>query len=140
MKRRTFLASSLALVSLAACGAATTEHPTDALLFPGATPVDVNVAALAAELKGGLDQYLTGLPKPSRTTLYRIPDESTYVAVKAYYANGLTALGWQIFPTISVEGDTLSYTAWRKGVNIVVIGVVENVANDGAYLLVVELP
>jgi hypothetical protein len=140
MKRRTFLSSTAALVFLAACGLPVGEHPTDTLLYPGATPVDINAAALAAELQGGIDQYLTGLPKPSRMQLYRIPDDSTYVAVKAFYGEGLTPLGWAPFSNVSVEGDTLSYTAWIKGVNIIVIGVVENVANDGAYLLVVGLP
>jgi hypothetical protein len=140
MKRRAFLTSTAALVLLAACGLPLGEYPTDTLLFPGATPVDINAAALAAELQGGIDQYLTGLPKPSRTQLYRIPDDSTYMAVKTFYSDGLTPLGWEPFSNVSVEGDTLSYTAWRKGVNIIVIGVVENVANDGAYLLVVGLP
>ncbi|MFM2309310.1 MAG: hypothetical protein RLY87_1431 [Chloroflexota bacterium] len=139
MKRRAFLTLTPALLLLAACGG-TREYPTDAILFPGAQPVDINAAALAAELQGGIDQYIKDLPKPSRTQLYRIPDDSTYVAVKEFYGNGLTPLGWEVFSAVSVEGDTLSYTAWRKGINIIIIGVTENVAGDGAYLLVVELP
>lgn len=140
MKRRTFLTLTPTVLALAACGVSSREYPTDTLLFPGAQPVDISAAALAAELQGGIDQYIKDLPKPSRTQLYRIPDDSTYVAVKEFYGNGLTPLGWQPFSAVSVEGDTLSYTAWRKGINIIVIGVTENVASDGAYLLVVELP
>ncbi len=140
VKRRTFLSLSALAVALVSCGIATGDHPTDTLLFPGAQPVDTNVAALAAELRGGIEQYIKDLPKPSRTNLYRIPDESTYPSVKEFYSNGLVPLGWQPFSAVSVEGDTLSYTAWRKGISVVVIGMTENVAGDGAYLLVMELP
>jgi hypothetical protein len=63
-----------------------------------------------------------------------LPDTATYVAVKKYYADLLTPQGWQADPTILVEGDTLSYTAWKKDDQELVIGVVENVGGDGAFM------
>ncbi|MFM2031516.1 MAG: hypothetical protein RLZZ297_281, partial [Chloroflexota bacterium] len=54
--------------------------------------------------------------------------------------DGLTPLGYTPFDTVRSEGDTLNYYAWINGVSIVIIGVVENTADSGAYLLVLELP
>lgn len=142
MRRRTFLAACAGALVLMSCGALGGSHPTDTLLFPGATEVDINKAqaALAAELNTGINDYLKGMPKPSRSKLYKIPDDTTYATVKTFYHDALTKQGYEPFDSIKAEGDTLNYVAWRKGVSIVVIGVVENTADSGAYLLVVELP
>ena len=142
MHRRRFLALSSAALLLMSCGMTGGVHPTDTLIYPGATEVDMKdvQAALAAELSVGIDQYLKDLPKPSRSRMYKVPDATTYAEVKTFYNDGLSTQGYAPFDTIKAEGDTLNYVAWYKGVSIVVIGMVENTADSGAYILVVELP
>jgi hypothetical protein len=131
MKRRTFLASLALLPAIVACGSgASTASITP---FSGAVPAQASDAPLAGELVAGLTSN-TNDKASAAATLYRLPDPTTYAAVKQYYADLLTAQGWQADPTILVEGDTLSYVAWKKDDQIVVIGVVENVAGDGAFM------
>ena len=131
MKRRTFLASLALIPAIVACGSgASTASITP---FSGATPAQASDAPLAGELVAGLTSNINDKASAA-ATLYRLPDDATYVAVKQYYADLLTAQGWQADPTILVEGDTLSYAAWKKDDQLAVIGVVENVAGDGAFM------
>jgi len=131
MKRRTFLVSLVMLPVVAACGAnnsAATIAP-----FSGATPAKASDAPLAGELVAGLASN-TNAKASAAANLYRLPDTATYAAVKKYYADLLTPQGWQADPAILVEGDTLSYAAWKKDDQELVIGVVENVGGDGAFM------
>ena len=131
MKRRTFLASLVLIPAIVACGSgASTATITP---FSGAKPAQASDAPLAGELVVGLTSN-TNEKASAAATLYRLPDDATYVAVKQYYADMLTPQGWQADPAILVEGDTLSYAAWKKDDQEIVIGVVENVGGDGAFM------
>ena len=131
MKRRTFLASLALIPAIVACGSSTSTASITP--FSGAKPAQASDAPLAGELVAGLTSN-TNEKASAAATLYRLPDPTTYAAVKQYYADLLTAQGWQADPTILVEGDTLSYVAWKKDDQVVVIGVVENVGGDGAFM------
>ena len=131
MKRRTFLASLALIPAIVACGSGTSTASITP--FSGAVPAQASDAPLAGELVAGLTSN-TNDKASAAATLYRLPDDATYVAVKQYYTDLLTSQGWQADPTILVEGDTLSYVAWKKDDQVVVIGVVENVAGDGAFM------
>lgn len=131
MKRRTFLASLALIPAIVACGSGTSTASITP--FSGAKPAQASDAPLAGELVAGLTSN-TNEKASAAATLYRLPDDATYVAVKQYYADMLTAQGWQADPAILVEGDTLSYAAWKKDDQEIVIGVVENVAGDGAFM------
>ena len=131
MKRRTFLACLALIPAIVACGSgASTATITP---FSGAKPAQASDAPLAGELVVGLTSN-TNEKASAAATLYRLPDDATYVAVKQYYADMLTPQGWQADPAILVEGDTLSYAAWKKDDQEIVIGVVENVGGDGAFM------
>ena len=104
-------------------------------LYAGAQPAQPSDAAMAAEILDGNGRYVSDQARQA-AQLYRIAATSTYDAVKAYSTAEMSALGWQTDPAIVVEGDTLSYFGWQKDGATFVIGVVEDVAGDGAYLTV----
>jgi hypothetical protein len=131
MKRRTFLTSLALIPAIVACGSNTSAASITP--FSGATPAKASDAPLAGELVAGLTSNINEKASAA-ATLYRLPDTTTYAAVKQYYADLLTAQGWQADPAILVEGDTLSYAAWKKDDQEIVIGVVENVGGDGAFM------
>lgn len=131
MKRRTFLVSLAMIPAIIACGNSTSAA--EITPFGGAVPAQASDAPLASELVAGLTSNVNANASTS-ATLYRLPDDATYLAVKQYYADLLTLQGWQVDPTILVEGDTLSYAAWQKDGQVLVIGVVENIAGDGAFM------
>ena len=131
MKRRTFLASLALIPAIVACGSGTSTASITP--FSGAVPAQASDAPLASELVAGLTSNINDKASAA-ATLYHLPDDATYVVVKQYYADLLTAQGWQADSTILVEGDTLSYAAWKKDDQVAVIGVVENVAGDGAFM------
>jgi hypothetical protein len=96
-----------------------------------------NEAALASEIFDGTKRYVSNQAQAS-ASLYRIPDETTYLTVKQHYSDMLIGSGWREDPDVVIEGDTLSYFGWQKDSERFVIGVVENVAGDGAYLVVAQ--
>lgn len=135
MNRRVFLMSMVSAVALAACGGS--GNLSDVPLFPGTRPAQPNEAALASEIFDGTKRYVSDEAQ-SNATLYRIPDDTTYETVKQHYTDMLIGSGWQEDPDVVIEGDTLSYFGWQKGSERFVIGVVENVAGDGAFLVVAQ--
>jgi ParB family chromosome partitioning protein len=88
MKRRTFLASLALIPAIVACGSGTSTASITP--FSGATPAQASDAPLAGELVAGLTSN-TNEKASAAATLYRLPDDATYVAVKQYYADLLTA-------------------------------------------------
>ena len=135
MNRRVFLMSMVSAVALAACGGS--SNLSDVPLFPGTRPAQPNEAALASEIFDGTKRYVSDEAQ-SNATLYRIPDDTTYETVKQHYTDMLIGSGWQEDPDVVIEGDTLSYFGWQKGSERFVIGVGENVAGDGAFLVVAQ--
>ena len=133
MYLRTFMLMSLVWL-LWGCGN-TPPAVTVAPLYGGAQVAQPSDAAMAAEILDGNGRYVSDQARQA-AQLYRIDSASTYEAVKAYYMAEMSALGWQADPAIVVEGDTLSYFGWQKEGATFVIGVVEDVAGDGAYLTV----
>ncbi len=131
MKRRTFLTSLIMIPAIVACG--TTKNNASISLYTGATLAKASDAPLAGELMAGLSSNINANAS-ANATIYRLPDTTTYGAVKKYYNDMLTAQGWQADPTILIEGDTLSYAAWKKDDQELVIGMVENVGGDGAFM------
>lgn len=116
---------------LANCGS--TPLPPVATLYPDAVAAQATDAALAAVLLDGTGSNVSEAALQA-AQLYRIPDMTTYVDVKSYYQREMSALGWQPDDAILIEGDTLSYVGWRRDNAVFVVGVVENVAGDGAYM------
>lgn len=135
MNRRVFLLSIISAAALAACGGGSTLS--DIPLFPGTRPAQPNEAALASEIFDGTKRYVSDQAQSS-ASLYRIPDETTYATVKQHYSDMLIGSGWREDPDVVIEGDTLSYFGWQKENERFVIGVVENVAGDGAFLVVAQ--
>ncbi|MBM4413003.1 MAG: hypothetical protein FJ040_06100 [Chloroflexi bacterium] len=135
MNRRVFLLSLISTVVLAACGGGSTLS--DIPLFPGTRPAQPTEAALAAEIYDGTKRYIS-VEAQSSAVLYRIPDDTTYATVKQHYSDMLIGSGWQPDPDVVIEGDTLSYFGWQKGSERFIIGVVENVAGDGAYMVIAQ--
>ena len=131
MHWRTFMLVSL-LWLLWGCGNAPPDVAV-APLYMGAQTAQPSDAAMAAEILDGNGRYVSDQARQA-AQLYRIDSASTYADVKAYYMAEMTALGWQVDPAIVVEGDTLSYFGWKKDGATFVIGVVEDVAGDGAFL------
>jgi hypothetical protein len=120
------------IATMTAC-AATSAQPEVAPLYPEARPAQASDAALAAEILAANGREI-GAAALAAAQLYRIPDAATYADVKAYYQREMQTLGWQEAPDMAVEGDTLNYYVWTQADSVFVIGVVENVAGDGAYL------
>lgn len=135
MNRRVFLLSVISATALVACGGGSTLS--DIPLFAGTRPAQPTEAALAAEIFDGTKRYVSNQAQ-SNATLYRIPDDTTYLTVKQHYSDMLIGSGWREDPDVVIEGDTLSYFGWQKGNERFVIGVVENVAGDGAFLVVAQ--
>lgn len=135
MNRRVFLLSMISAVALAACGGGSALS--DIPLFPGTRPAQPTEAALAAEIYDGTKRYISAQAQSS-AMLYRIPDDTTYETVKQHYSDMLIGSGWQPDPDVVIEGDTLSYFGWQKGTERFIIGVVENVAGDGAFLVIAQ--
>jgi hypothetical protein len=135
MDRRVFLLSMISVAALVACGGG--NNLSSIPLFPGTRPAQPNEAALASEIFDGTKRYVSNQAQAS-ASLYRIPDETTYLTVKQHYSDMLIGSGWREDPDVVIEGDTLSYFGWQKGNERFVIGVVENVAGDGAFLVVAQ--
>ncbi len=135
MNRRVFLLSMLSGAVLVACGSGNTLS--DIPLFPETSPAQPSDAALASEIFDGTKRYVSDQAQSS-AMLYRLPDATTYETVKQHYSDMLIGSGWREDPEVVIEGDTLSYFGWQKGRERFVIGVVENVAGDGAFLVVAQ--
>jgi hypothetical protein len=136
MNRRVFLLSMMSAAVLVACGGGA-SNLSDIPLFPGTSPAQPTDAALASEIFDGTKRYVSEQAQSS-ATLYRIPDNTTYLTVKQHYTDMLIGSGWREDPEVVIEGDTLSYFGWQKDNERFVIGVVENVAGDGAFLVVAQ--
>lgn len=136
MNRRVFLLSVISAAVLVACGGGT-GNLSDIPLFPGTRPAQPTEAALASEIFDGTKRYVSDQAQSS-ASLYRIPDDTTYLTVKQHYSDMLIGSGWREDPEVVIEGDTLSYFGWQKDNERFVIGVVENVAGDGAFLVVAQ--
>ncbi|MFZ9857923.1 MAG: hypothetical protein ACO3F2_06270 [Roseiflexaceae bacterium] len=135
MNRRVFLLSVLSAAALVGCGGE--SNLSTIPLFPGTRPAQPTEAALAAEIFDGTKRYISDQAQSS-ASLYRIPDDTTYLTVKQHYSDMLIGSGWRENPDVVIEGDTLSYFGWQKGNEHFVIGVVENVAGDGAFLVIAQ--
>jgi hypothetical protein len=128
---RLFLALAALAVLLAACGAPPTA---DIPQFPGATPQTAGANTMADALAGSFAMHVGRQAGDSAIQLYAVPPDTRWTDVKQFYAERLGAEGWQEEPALLVEGDTFSYSGWKKDGRTLALGLVENTIGDGAYL------
>ncbi|MEN9933968.1 MAG: hypothetical protein RLZZ387_547 [Chloroflexota bacterium] len=131
MLRLTLTIAALAALLLAACGAPSTA---DAPLFPGATAQSAGKNTMADALAGSFAMHIGKQLNDPAIALYAVPAETKWAEVKGFYAERLTAEGWQEEPALLVEGDTFSYAGWKKDGATLALGLVENMIGDGAYM------
>ncbi len=129
MFRRYVMLLALALL-LAACGGGGGDGVP---VFAGAS-VQPKGNTMADALYGSFAQHIGAKDGDAGVTLYKVPADTKWLAVKQFYSEKLGGAGWQPDDALLVEGDTFSYAGWRKGGETFAIGLVEDNLGDGAYL------
>lgn len=131
---RLLIISLFVALLLSACGAAPAPEIAS---YPGAQAIETGSAPVADVLADAFAQELGGANRRSAVQIYRVPDTTTWDAIKQFYTGQLN--GWQLDESRLVEGDTFSFIGWTRGNQLFALGFVDNASGEGAYLTTAAL-
>ncbi|ABU57922.1 MAG: hypothetical protein C0183_23080 [Roseiflexus castenholzii] len=131
-----FLALTLLAFLVAACGSAPLAEPP---VYPDATAASQGESPLADAMVSGLTAEIVGEQQASAIRLFRVPGSIAWEQVKQFYAGRLESSGWRADGRLLVEGDTISYAAWRNGDQLLALAHTEDASTGATYLAVAVL-
>lgn len=106
------LITALLLLFVSACGAAPDTAPIPS--FPGAEEVSGNESNMAAAIQKGLEQQQAQQGLDTTSTVYRLPEETTFQNVEQFYQGELSGRGWTQQENIPATPG-VSVAGWSRG-------------------------
>ncbi|MBA3534107.1 MAG: hypothetical protein H0T73_19470 [Ardenticatenales bacterium] len=115
MKTHLLFPLLLLLLLLTACGTIQPVTMSELPLFPGAEPMEKGQNESADTYAQLIEQSLTGGTLQGTVKVYRIPTDSRWEDIQAFYNTELAKDNWKESLSLSEETATVKTAGWSRG-------------------------
>jgi hypothetical protein len=142
MPRRALVALALAallLPALVACGGGEPATMAALPVFPEAAELQAGEDAMADAVAGSLQSSVGG-NLTAEVKLYRLPEDTSWEQVRAFYTDALGDTDWKATSELDSANEALSTAGWQRGggagEQVLMVGFVPALLDGGPVAIV----